>query len=382
MDFKLTEEQLLFQRSVRDFALKEIAPVAEEMDETGEFRYDLVRKLGDLGVFGIPFPEEYGGAGGDTLTYAIAMEEIARVDGTTACIVSGQVSLDCSSIYYFGTEEQKQKWLGPLIRGELISAFGLTEPGAGSDAGGIVTTAVLDGDEWVINGSKCFISNSGTEMTGYVLVVAATETTSEGKKRFSCIIVPNGTPGFIVGKKYNKMGWRAMDTRELIFRDCRVPRENLLGKEGEGLKQALRTLDFGRISVAALALGQAQGCLDMALTYAREREQFGQPIRNFQAIQFKLAEMATKVELARLMTYKAAWLRDEGLPFSKEAAMAKYYAGEVANEVAHQSLQVHGGHGFMGEYPIARFYRDVRVLQIAEGTSEICRIVIARNLYS
>lgn len=380
MDFALTEEQLLLRRTVREFAEKEIAPFAEELDETEEFHYDLVPKIAELGIFGLIFPEKYGGSGADTVTYTLAVEELARVDSSVAATVSAHVTLASNLIYQYGTEEQRQKWLVPLIRGEMLGAFGLTEPGAGSDAGATATKAVLDGGEWVINGCKCFITNAGTDITGLAVITAATGTRPDGRKAINAIVVPRGTPGFRQGKRYKKMGWRSSDTRELIFEDCRVPRENLLGEEGKGFRQVLEGLDLGRVSIAALGVGLGQGCLDMSLKYARERVQFGQPLARFQVIQFKIADMATKVELARLATHRAAWLRDSGLPFAKEAAMAKLFSSEMANDLARQAVQIHGGYGFINEYPVSRFYRDAKILEIGEGTSEVQRMVIARSL--
>lgn len=380
MDFSLTEEQQLLRRTVREFAEKEIAPMAEELDETEEFPYALVPKLAELGVFGLLFPEKYGGGGSDTLSYTIAVEELARVDSSAAATVSAHVTLATNLIYQFGSEEQRQEWLPRLISGQMLGAFGLTEPEAGSDAGATQTRAVLDGDEWVINGTKCFITNSGTDITGVVVITAATGTTADGKKLVSAIIVPQGTPGYRQGKKYKKMGWRASDTRELIFEDCRVPRANVLGEEGKGFRQFLAGLDLGRISIAGLGVGLGQGCLEMALNYAKERVQFGQPLARFQAIQFKLADMATQVELARLITYKAAWLRDNDMPFGRESAMAKLVSSEMANDVARQAVQIHGGYGFINEYPVSRFYRDAKILEIGEGTSEVQRMIIARAL--
>ena len=380
MDFSLTEEQQLLRRTVREFAEKEVAPIAEELDETEEFPYSLIPKLAALGVFGLLFPEKYGGSEADTLSYTIAIEELARVDSSVAATVSAHVTLATNLIYQFGSEAQRQEWLPRLVGGEMLGAFGLTEPEAGSDAGSTQTRAVLDGDEWVINGTKCFITNSGTDITGVVVITAATGTTPEGKKLVSAIIVPQGTPGYRQGKKYKKMGWRASDTRELIFEDCRVPRANILGEEGKGFRQFLAGLDLGRISIAALGVGLGQGCLEMALNYAKERVQFGQPLARFQAIQFKLADMATRVESSRLMTYRAAWLRDNDMSFGKEAAMAKLASSEMANDVARQAVQIHGGYGFINEYAVSRFYRDAKILEIGEGTSEVQRMVIARAL--
>jgi short/branched chain acyl-CoA dehydrogenase len=380
MDFELTPEQIGFRDTVRQFADKEVRPIAEELDAKGEFHYALVPKMAELGLFGLIFPEKYGGLGVDTLTYSLVLEELARVDSSVAATVAGQVNLCGDLIYRLGTEAQRDKWLRPLIRGEALGAFGLTEPSAGSDAGGTKTKAERIGDNWVINGSKCFISNAGTRMREIVVIAAVTGLDQRGKKLISALVVESGTPGFRAGKQYRKLGWRSSATAELIFKDCRIPKENLLGVEGQGFKQFLETLNLGRIAIASLGVGLAQGCLEMALAYAKQREQFGQPISKFQAIQFKLADMAVKVELARLITHKAAALRDRGKPFAREAAMAKLYAAEIATQVSHQAIQIHGGSGFMDDCAVSRFYRDARILEIGEGTSEIQRLVIARHL--
>jgi short/branched chain acyl-CoA dehydrogenase len=380
MDFELTPEQIGFRDTVRQFADKEVRPIAEELDAKGEFHYALVPKMAELGLFGLIFPEKYGGLGVDTLTYSLVLEELARVDSSVAATVAGQVNLCGDLIYRLGTEAQRDKWLRPLIRGEALGAFGLTEPSAGSDAGGTKTKAERIGDNWVINGSKCFISNAGTRMREIVVIAAVTGLDQRGKKLISALVVESGTPGFRAGKQYRKLGWRSSATAELIFEDCRIPKENLLGVEGQGFKQFLETLNLGRIAIASLGVGLAQGCLEMALAYAKQREQFGQPISKFQAIQFKLADMAVKVELARLITHKAAALRDRGKPFAREAAMAKLYAAEIATQVSHQAIQIHGGSGFMDDCAVSRFYRDARILEIGEGTSEIQRLVIARHL--
>lgn len=380
MDFELTPEQIGFRDTVRQFADKEVRPIAEELDAKGEFHYALVPKMAELGLFGLIFPEKYGGLGVDTLTYSLVLEELARVDSSVAATVAGQVNLSGDLIYRLGTEAQRDKWLRPLIRGEALGAFGLTEPSAGSDAGGTKTKAEQIGDNWVINGSKCFISNAGTRMREIVVIAAVTGLDQRGKKLISALVVESGTPGFRAGKQYRKLGWRSSATAELIFEDCRIPKENLLGVEGQGFKQFLETLNLGRIAIASLGVGLAQGCLEMALAYAKQREQFGQPISKFQAIQFKLADMAVKVELARLITHKAAALRDRGKPFAREAAMAKLYAAEIATQVSHQAIQIHGGSGFMDDCAVSRFYRDARILEIGEGTSEIQRLVIARHL--
>ncbi len=381
MDFNLTPEQVGFRETARRFAEKEVVPIAEELDAKGEFHYRLIPKMAELGLFGLLFPEKYGGSAVDTITYSLVLEELARVDSSVAATVAGQVNLCGDLIYRLGSETQRQKWLVPLIRGELLGGFGLTEPGAGSDAGGIATRAQRKDAQWLINGAKCFISNAGTRMKEVVVLAAATGIDpATGKKLISAIAVESATPGYRTGQQYRKMGWRSSATAELIFQDCLVPQENLLGEEGRGFRQFLQTLNLGRIAIASLGFGLAQGCLELSLAYAKERRQFGQPIAKFQAIQFKLADMALKVELARLITHKAATLRDQGQPFAQEAAMAKLYASEIATQVSHQAIQIHGGTGFMDECPVSRFYRDARILEIGEGTSEIQRLVIARNL--
>ncbi|TAK31681.1 MAG: acyl-CoA dehydrogenase [Chloroflexota bacterium] len=380
MDFDLTYEQLAVKRMVREFAEREVAPVAEGLDEREEFPYALVHKMGELGLMGLPFPERYGGGGADTVSYAIAVEEIARVDSSLAITLAANVSLGGSPIYLFGSEEQKQHWLRPLAEGKWLGAFGLTEPGAGSDSGNTSTTAELDGDEWVIDGSKMFITNSGTEISGFVSVTAVTGRRSKDKKEISSIIVPRGMPGYTQSKPLKKTGWHASDTRELFFENCRVPRENLLGERGAGLRQFLTVLDGGRISVAAIGVGLAQGALEQSLQYAKQRSQFGRPISTLQAVQFKLADMAVNVELARLITYKAGVLKDEGKDFATVAGMAKLFASEIAVKCAEEGVQIHGGYGYMREYSISRFYRDAKILTIGEGTSEIQRLILARHL--
>jgi short/branched chain acyl-CoA dehydrogenase len=378
--YELDEEKKLFRRTVRDFSEKVIRPQVDHMWETGEFPYEIVRQMGDLGILGIPWPEEYGGAGGDYLAYAIAVEEIARVDGSCAITVEAHISLGSSPFYYYGSEEQKREWLVPLAQGKILGAFGLTEPEAGSDAGNTKTKAELVGGEWVINGTKCFITNPGTEMSGVVTVTVVTGVRPSGKKEISNIFVPKGTPGYNVAPKYKKMGWHASDTRELNFEDCRVPEQNLIGKRGEGFRQFLDCLDGGRIAIAALAVGTAQGAFEESLSYARERVQFNKPIGKFQAIQFKLADMATEIELARNLTYKAAAMRDSKVSHTKEAAMAKLYASEMCMRTTTQAVQVFGGYGYMDEYPVSRFFRDAKILEIGEGTSEVQRMVISREL--
>jgi short-chain 2-methylacyl-CoA dehydrogenase len=381
MHFDLTPEQEEFRRAVREFAEDVIAPRAEEMDRLEELPIDIVKQMGAMGLFGLPFPEEYGGQGADFLTFCIAVEELARIDSSLAITLEAGVGLGANPIYHFGTEEQKQRWLVPMCRGEILGAFGLTEPGGGSDAGATKTTAGLVDGQWVINGSKAFITNSGTEITGLVTITAATgEWVETGTKEISTIIVPAGTPGMEVGKSYRKVGWRASDTHEISFNDCRVPEENLLGELGKGYAQFLQTLDDGRIAVAALATGLAQGCLEESVKYSKEREAFGRPIGSFQALQFKIADMKVAVETARLATYRAAWLRDQGRPYKPEAALAKLYASEVAVTSAREAVQIHGAYGYMEEFPVARFYRDSKVLEIGEGTSEIMRWILARDL--
>ena len=379
MDFDFTDEQQEFRAAVRAFAEEVVRPRAEEMDRTGEFPLDIVKQMGEMGLFGLPFPEKDGGQGSDFTTFCIAIEELARVDSSVAITLEAAVGLGASPIARYGTPEQKERWLGPMCRGEILGAFGLTEPGGGSDAGATRTTARLEGGEWVINGSKAFITNCGTDITGCITVTAVTDK-GDGAKEISAIIVPAGTPGLKVGRSYRKIGWHASDTHELSFDDGRVPQENLLGERGRGLAQFLVTLDEGRIAVAALSVGLTQGCLDESIEYAGTRLAFGRPIAAFQAIQFKMADMKVAVETARLATYRAAWLRDQGRPFTTEAAVAKLYASEVAVSAAREAVQVHGGYGYMEEFPVARYYRDAKVLEIGEGTSEIMRWIIARDL--
>jgi short/branched chain acyl-CoA dehydrogenase len=380
MDFDFTQEQQDFRAAVREFAEEVIAPRAEEMDERHELPMDIVKQMGELGLFGLPFPEEYGGQGADFTSFCIAVEELARIDSSMAITLEAAVGLGANPIYAFGTEEQKQRWLAPMCRGEILGAFGLTEPGGGSDAGATRTKARLEGGQWVINGSKSFITNSGTPITGLVTITAVTGQQADGHKEISAIIVPADTPGFEVGKSYRKVGWRASDTHELAFNDCRVPEENLLGERGKGFAQFLKTLDDGRIAVGALSVGLAQGCLDESVKYATERQAFGRPIGTFQGLQFKIADMKVAVETARLATYRAAWLKDMGRSYKAEAALAKLYASEIAVTCAREAVQVHGGYGFMEEFPVARYYRDSKVLEIGEGTSEVMRILIARDL--
>lgn len=379
LSFTLSDEHEMIRSTVREFAEAVVAPQAETLDRECRFPYDIVEGMADLGIMGITIPEEYGGAGSDTLSYAIAVEELARIDSSVSITMCAHHSLGTLPIYYFANEDQKREWLPELASGQKLGAFGLTEPDAGSDAGAARTTARLDGDEWVINGSKIFITNAGTTMTKGVTITAVTD--SGGKRpEISNIFVPNRTTGYDIGEPMKKMGWHASDTRELSFNDARVPADNLVGPRGKGFTQFLRILDGGRIGVASLGLGLAQGAFEQALKYAKERNQFGKPIAGYQSIAFKLADMATDIEAARLMTYKAAWEKDQGLNFSQTAAMAKYKTGVLAREVANLSLQIHGGYGFMDEFAISRFYRDAKILEIGEGTNEIQQMVIARSL--
>ena len=379
MDLDLSREQQDFQKTVREFVDDAIRPHAERWDEEHELPMDAVKQMANLGLFGLPFPEEYGGSGADFLTLCLAIEEVARVDSSLAITLEAAVGLGAMPVYRFGTEEQRQRWLPPLAAGDSLAAFGLTEPGGGSDAGAARTTARLEGGEWVVNGSKSFITNAGTPITSFVTVTAITGQDG-GTKETSAIIIPTDTPGFEVGRNYRKMGWRHSDTRELAFNDCRVPEENLLGNRGEGFKNFLKILDDGRIAIAALAVGLAQGCVDECLRYVHERSAFGKPIGSFQALQFKVADMAMKTELARSAYYRAAWLREAGRPYKKEAAMAKLYASEIAVDVAREAVQIHGGYGYIEEFPVCRHFRDSKVLEIGEGTSEVMRILIAREL--
>jgi short-chain 2-methylacyl-CoA dehydrogenase len=378
MDFSLSMEQEILRNSVRDFAEKEIRPVAREMDEKEEFSYDTMRKMAELGLFGMFVSEKYGGQGMDYVSYIIATEEIARVDGSHAATVAAGNSLGIGPLYYFGNEEQKQKYLPKLCAGETLWGFGLTEPNAGSDAGNSKTTAVLEGEEWVVNGSKIFITNASTKITGGVTALSRSGTREDGRPELSCILIEQGTPGYEAREMHGKMMWRASNTSELYFDDCRVPKENQLGPRGNGFHQMLQTLDGGRLSIGAMGLGGAQGCFEMALKYSNERVQFGKPISKFQVNAFKLADMALEIECARLILYKACWLRDNDKPFSKEAAMGKLYCSEVMYRCANNAVQLHGGYGLMKEYDIERFYRDQKLLDIGEGTSEVQRIVISR----
>ncbi|MEA2246747.1 MAG: short-chain 2-methylacyl-CoA dehydrogenase [Solirubrobacteraceae bacterium] len=379
MQFDLSDDHRLLQETVRDFARAEVAPVAEELDRDKRFPYEIVEKLGELGLMGIPFPEEYGGAGGDSLAYTIAVEELARIDSSVAITMCAHTSLGTQPIYLFGSEEQKQAYLPDLCAGRRLGAFGLTEPEAGSDAGNTKTRAELQDGDWVVNGSKQFITNAGTDISGQVVITAVTGRSDSGSE-ISNLIVRNGTPGYEQGAPYRKMGWNASDTRPLTFTDCRVPEENLLGPRGAGFKQFLHILDVGRIGVAAMGIGLAQGALDEALKYAKERRAFGKPISKFQAIQAKLADVSTEIEAARLLTYKAAYLKDQGRSFSLTAAQAKLKSGRLAVRAAEEAVQIHGGYGYIEEYPVCRFYRDAKILTIGEGTDEVQQMVIARAL--
>lgn len=382
IDHRLSDEHEQLRATVAEFAKDVIAPKIGEFYEQEEFPYEIVREMGRMGLFGLPFPEEYGGMGGDYFALCVALEELARVDSSVAITLEAGVSLGAMPVFRFGTEEQKRTWLPKLCSGEMLGAFGLTEPECGSDAGGTRTTARLDEatDEWVINGTKCFITNSGTDITGLVTVTAVTGRKEDGRPRISSIIVPSGTPGFTVAKKYSKVGWNASDTRELSFADCRVPAANLLGEEGRGYAQFLRILDEGRIAISALSTGLAQGCVDESLSYAKTRHAFGRPIGDNQAIQFKIADMEMRAHTARLAWRDAASRLVLGDPFKKEAALAKLYSSEIAVTNAREATQIHGGYGFMNEYPVARMWRDSKILEIGEGTSEVQRMLIAREL--
>jgi len=375
MDLDLTPEHELIRDTVRTFARERVAPVAEELDRESRFPVELVREMADLGLMGIPLPEEHGGAGGDTVGYALAIEELTRVDSSVAITVAAHTSLGTMPIYLFGSDEQKARWLPDLASGRRLAAFGLTEPDAGSDAGAARTTAELRDDAWVVNGSKMFITNAGTELTWGVTITART-----GEDEISNLVVENGTPGYEISAPLHKLGWKASDTRALTFADCAVPEGNLLGARGQGFHQFLEILDGGRISVAAMGVGLAQGAYDLATAYAKERRQFGRAIASFQAVAFKLADMAVEIEAGRQLVLRAAWLKDQGRPFALEAAMAKLYTGELSHRVVNHALQIHGGYGFMEEFAIARLYRDQKILEIGEGTNEVQRLVIARLL--
>jgi short/branched chain acyl-CoA dehydrogenase len=375
MNYELTDEQELLRRTVREFSESRVAPVAEELDREERFPYELVEEMAELGLMGIPIAEEYGGAGADTVSYAIAIEELTRIDSSVAITVAAHTSLGTMPIYLYGTEEQKQEWVPQLASGAKLAAFGLTEASAGSDAGATRTRADLRDGSWVIDGSKMFITNAGTDITACVTVTALT-----GKEEISNIIVPNGTPGYEISAPMRKLGWHASDTRELAFKECAVPEGNLLGPRGKGFQQFMEILDGGRISVAAMGVGLAQGAYDLALAYAKEREQFGRPIAKFQAVQFALADMATEIEAGRQLVYRAAWLKDQGKDFGLAAAQAKLYTGLLSNRAANAALQIHGGYGFMEEYAISRLYRDQKILEIGEGTNEVQRMVIGKLL--
>jgi alkylation response protein AidB-like acyl-CoA dehydrogenase len=381
MEFELTSDQQLLRDTVREFARAEIAPVAEQLDRDHEFPYAIVRKLGELDLMGIPFPQEYGGAGGSTQDYALVVEELTRVDSSVAITLCAHTSLGTQPLYLFASEEQKQHFMPRLCSGEMLGAFGLTEPEAGSDAGNTQTRARLEDGEWLINGTKQFITNAGTDISGLVVITAVTgDGSGEGHREVSNILVENGTPGYEPGPQYRKMGWHASDTRPLSFSDCRVPEENLVGHRGRGLQQFFQVLDIGRIGVAAMGVGLAQGALDEALAYAKQRKAFGKTISSFQTIQAKLANLSTEIEACRLLVQKAAWLKDSGKNFSLVAAQAKLKSGRLAVHAADEAVQIHGGYGFIEEYPVARFYRDAKILTIGEGTDEIQEMVIARAL--
>jgi len=380
LDFDLTKEQEMIRKEVRKFSLSEIAPIAADLDESETFSPELTRKMGDIGLFGMFVSEDYAGQGMDYLSYIIAVEEVARVDGSQAATVAAGNSLGIGPLYYFGSEEQKKKYLPGLCSGKGLWGFGLTEPTAGSDAGGSKTTAVKDGNDWIINGSKIFITNAACEMTMGVTVQAITGTRPNGRPEYTCFLVESGTPGFKAVAMHKKLMWRASNTAELYFDNVRVPDSSILGKRGDGFHQMLKTLDGGRLSIGAMGLGGAQGAYDAALKYARERVQFGQPICKFQAVAFKLADCAMEIECARNLMYKACWLRNQHRPFEKEAAMAKLYCSEVMGRVVNHAVQIHGGYGLMKDYGVERFFRDQKLLEIGEGTSEVQRIVISRYI--
>ncbi|WP_410600633.1 acyl-CoA dehydrogenase family protein [Amycolatopsis sp. lyj-90] len=380
IDFRLDDEYEALRKTVEEFARSEVAPVIGDLYEREEFPYEIVAKMAEMGLFGLPFPEEYGGMGGDYFALCLTLEELARVDSSVAITVEAGVSLGAMPIYRFGTQEQKEKWLPELCAGTALGAFGLTEPGGGSDAGATRTRAKLDGDTWVINGSKSFITNSGTDITKLVTVTAVTDVKENGRKEISAIIVPSGTPGFAVAPKYSKVGWNCSDTHELSFDDVRVPAENLVGERGRGYAQFLSILDEGRVAIAALSVGLAQGCVDECLRYVKEREAFGHKIGEYQAIQFKVADMEVRTHTARLAYYAAASKMLRGEPFKKEASIAKLVASNAAMDNAREATQIFGGYGFMNEFPVSRFYRDAKILEIGEGTSEVQRMLIARHL--
>ena len=379
MNFRLTEEQKMIRDMTRKFVDDVVEPRAEEMEKTGEYPYDIMDQMADLGMMGIPFPEEYGGSGGDWVGMHLCIEELSRGDATLGALLDVTTSVVAQELYEFGTEEQKQKWLIPMAQGKEIGAFGLTEPGAGSDAGATRTTAVLDGDEWVINGTKQFITNIGLDNASIVIITAVT-TSADEKKNIDTFIVPKGAPGFTLSKKYDKMGWQHSATHECVFEDCRIPKGYFLGVEGRGFSQHLAVLETGRISIGAVSVGLAQACFEASLRYAKERVQFGKPIYSFQGVSFKIADMAMNIELARNMYLKAAWLKDNNMPHTLEAAYAKLFASEMCEKVASDAYQIHGGYGFMNEYAVSRYYKACKILQIVEGTSEVQRMVISRNL--
>jgi short/branched chain acyl-CoA dehydrogenase len=379
VNFELSDEQRLLRDTVRDFARQEVKPVAEELDRTKSFPYEIVAKLGGLGLMGIPFPQEYGGGGADTLSYVLAVEELARIDSSVCITMAAHTSLGTMPIYLWGSDEQKDEWLPRLCSGERLASFGLTEPEAGSDAGNVRTRAELEDGEWVVNGAKQFITNSGTEISGCVSITAVTGEVN-GRKEISNLIVPNGTPGYEIGEGYRKMGWNASDTRPLSFEDCRLPESSLLGRRGEGFKNFLHILDGGRIGVAAMGVGLAQGALDEAISYAKERQAFGQSIAKFQSIQAKIADLSAQIEAARLLTWRAALEKDAGRSFTLTAAQAKLITGRLAVKATEEAVQIHGGYGFIEEYPVCRFYRDAKILTIGEGTDEVQQMVIARQL--
>jgi short/branched chain acyl-CoA dehydrogenase len=379
VNFELSDEQRLLRDTVREFARQEVRPVAEELDREKRFPYEIVAKLGGLGLMGIPFPQEYGGGGADTLSYVLAIEELTRIDSSVAITVAAHTSLGTMPIHLWGSDEQKDEWLPRLCSGERLASFGLTEPEAGSDAGNVRTTARLEDGEWVVNGAKQFITNSGTEISGCVSITAVTGETG-GHREVSNVIVPNGTPGYEIGEAYRKMGWNASDTRPLSFEDCRLPESALLGRRGEGFKNFLHILDGGRIGVAAMGVGLAQGALDEAIAYAKERHAFGQPISRFQSIQAKIADLSAQIEAARLLTWRAALEKDAGRSFTLTAAQAKLITGRLAVRATEEAVQIHGGYGYIEEYPVCRFYRDAKILTIGEGTDEVQQMVIARQL--
>ncbi|HBX24182.1 MAG TPA: acyl-CoA dehydrogenase [Desulfotomaculum sp.] len=380
MNFRLTEEQELIRKMCREFTEDVIIPRAAEMDQSGSYPYDIMSQMADLGMMGIPFPEEYGGSGGDWLSMNLCIEEISRGDVTLGAMLDVTTSIVAQELYFFGTEAQKQKWLVPMAMGHKIGSFGLTEPESGSDAGATRTTAVLDGDEWVINGTKQFITNIGLDNASIVIITARCKREEEGAEIINTFILPRDTPGFTLGRKYDKLGWMSSATNEIILENCRIPKDNLLGEQGKGLAQHLAVLDAGRISIGAVSVGLAQACYEAALSHARQRVQFGKPIYSFQGVSFKIADMAMHTELGRNMYLKAAWLKDNNLPHTLEAAYAKLFASEAVEKIASDALQIYGGYGYMNEYPVSRYYKSAKILQIVEGTSEIQRLVISRNL--